>query len=108
MVLHDPPYTLPEEDPFNIKPLLQQPRRRRSSMLDKWIQDQQHLPIASDDVSNDLPLPLIGTRSNPYLAYPELGSPMFNPSTLTVNSYDLVEDEDIPYDVRIVRLTLWL
>ncbi|KAJ7751268.1 hypothetical protein DFH07DRAFT_531336 [Mycena maculata] len=96
--MDDPPYTAAEDDPFNIKPLLLQPRRRRSSMLNKWIQDQQQ-PTQVVDV-DDEPLPHSGTRSNPYLAYPELGTPTFNAgfnaSAVSFNSYDLLEDDDIP------------
>ncbi|KAJ7492408.1 hypothetical protein FB451DRAFT_531471 [Mycena latifolia] len=94
--MDDPPYTAAEEDPFNIKPLLLQPRRRRSSMLDKWIQDQQQVPTDVVDIEDAPSLPVSGTRSNPYLAYPELGSPRFNESAVSVNSYDLLEDDDIP------------
>jgi hypothetical protein len=90
--IDDPPYTAAEEDPFNIKPLLLQPRRRRSSMLNKWIQDQQQVPTDVVDIEDAPPLVLSGTRSNPYLAYPELGSRPFNDSAVSVNSYDLLED----------------
>ncbi|KAJ6504399.1 hypothetical protein DFH09DRAFT_1251976 [Mycena vulgaris] len=94
--IDDPPYTAAEEDPFNIKPLLLQPRRRRSSMLNKWIQDQQQVPTDVLDIEDVPSLPGFGTRSNPYLAYPELGSPTFHESAVSVNSYDLLEDDDIP------------
>ena len=94
--MDDPPYTSPDEDPFNVQPLLKQPRRRRSSMLDRWIKDQQALPSDAHDetlrVKND-------SRLSPYLAYPELGmassvAPLNDIST--IHSYDLVEDDDIP------------
>ncbi|KAG6821398.1 hypothetical protein H0H93_014195 [Arthromyces matolae] len=45
--MNDVPYTTPDEDPFNIHP---QPRRRRSSLLDKWIQEQQKPPDSTDDL----------------------------------------------------------
>ncbi|KAF5368457.1 hypothetical protein D9758_002331 [Tetrapyrgos nigripes] len=96
------PYTTPEEDPFNIRPLLCEPRRKRSSMLNKWIQDQ-HRPSESTDsmqnASSDSSPPLqSGTRSNPYLAYPDLGTKHSSAkvSTVTLASFDLVEDDDIP------------
>ncbi|KAJ6621090.1 hypothetical protein B0H10DRAFT_2215360 [Mycena sp. CBHHK59/15] len=99
--MHDPPYTAAEDDPFSIKPLLLQPRRRRSSMLNKWIHDQQQVPTNVVDDEEGSSLPRAGTPSNPYLAYPELGSPTFhdsafNDSAVSVNSYDLLEDDDIP------------
>ncbi|KAJ7651728.1 hypothetical protein DFH06DRAFT_1270592 [Mycena polygramma] len=40
----DPPYPTTDDDQFNIKPRLLQPRRRRSSMLNKWIKEQQQVP----------------------------------------------------------------
>lgn len=94
--MHDSPYTAAEEDPFSVQPLFRQPRRRRSSMLNKWIHDQQQVPSDVVDVDDEPSLPSAGTRSNPYLAYPELGSPTFNDSAVSVNSYDLVDDLDIP------------
>ncbi|KAJ7193394.1 hypothetical protein GGX14DRAFT_478836 [Mycena pura] len=94
--MDDPPYTAPEEDPFSVGPLLLQPRRRRSSMLDKWIQDQQVLPTDFVDVEEGPSVLVSGTRSHPYLAYPELGTVAFHASEVSVNSYDLLEDDDIP------------
>ncbi|KAJ7596654.1 hypothetical protein C8J56DRAFT_917996 [Mycena floridula] len=94
----DEPYTSPEEDPFNITPLFSQPQRhRRSSMLNKWIKEQQTSPT----IVIDSALPGAGTRSNPYLAYPDLGSgrgflESAQASAVTLASYDLVDDEDIP------------
>lgn len=94
------PYTAAEDDPFNITPLLLQPRRERSSMLDKWIQDQQQSAPAIVD-ADDAPPPHVGTRSNPYLAYPELGRPKFNTSAVSMSSYDLLEDDiPLPPEVR--------
>ena len=94
--MDDPPYTSPDEDPFNVQPLLKQPRRRRSSMLDRWIKDQQALPSDAHDetlrAKND-------SRLSPYLAYPELGmasSVAPHNDISTIHSYDLVEDDDIP------------
>ncbi|KAJ6520041.1 hypothetical protein C8R45DRAFT_807359 [Mycena sanguinolenta] len=103
--MDDSPYTAAEDDPFHVQPLLLQPRRRRSSMLNKWIKDQQQVPteqISTDVVDDEGPsLPLSGTRSNPYLAYPELGSPTFHESVASVNSYDMVEDDDLPLEDEI-------
>ena len=53
-----------------------QPRRRKSSLLDRWIQDQQSQLQALDldlqeDLDND-PLPAPGSLCHPYLAYPHL------------------------------------
>ncbi|KAL0578475.1 hypothetical protein V5O48_003524 [Marasmius crinis-equi] len=95
----DQPYTTPEEDPFNVRPLLPPPRRRRSSMLDKWIQEQQRSSTGSscntEDLTSDGNL-----RLNPYLAYPDLpqpANPSPNPcaSTVSLNSYEVVDDDEI-------------
>ncbi|KAJ4485890.1 hypothetical protein J3R30DRAFT_3697313 [Lentinula aciculospora] len=98
--MDDQPYTTPEEDPFNVRPVAQ-PRRRRSSMLDKWIQEQQTLPSSPHSTpragNNTL-----SPRGNPYLAYPDLGitqeSRSHSGSAITLGSYDLVDDEDIPQE----------
>ncbi|KAJ7070826.1 hypothetical protein C8F01DRAFT_973949 [Mycena amicta] len=98
---HDPPYTAPEDDPFNIKPLLE-PRRRRSSMLNKWIQEQQTQPTDVVDVEEGPSLP--GPRSHPYLAYPELAPVNFDDpssSSASFDSYDLLEDDDIPQETQV-------
>lgn len=107
----DMPYTSPEEDPFNITPLLLEPRRRRSSMLNKWIQDQQlHQPEPSPllDIMEGPSHSTEGAPSNPYLAYPDLGRGALPPSaqgsTATLNSYDFVEDEDIPDEIADLAL----
>ncbi|KAG7098945.1 hypothetical protein E1B28_000835 [Marasmius oreades] len=96
--MDDLPYTTPEEDPFSPQPL--RPRRRRSSMLDKWIQEQQRSSVASSsghtqDLPNDGNL-----RLNPYLAYPDLSqhpNPVPGPcqSAATLDSYDVVDEEDL-------------
>ncbi|KAF9269969.1 hypothetical protein L218DRAFT_992644 [Marasmius fiardii PR-910] len=100
--MDDPPYTTPEEDPFTVRPL--RPKRRRSSMLDKWIQEQQRSSVASSsghtqDLPNDGNL-----RLTPYLAYPDLSqhpnpSPSPCESAVTLSSYDVVDQEEI-VDVR--------
>ncbi|KAF8221674.1 hypothetical protein L208DRAFT_1426555 [Tricholoma matsutake] len=91
--MNDVPYTTPEEDPFNVQPLLLQPRRRRSSMLNKWIQEQQTQPHTIE-TPTDGHLPLqppnascVDTTSDCNLVLDD---------ALTLNSYDLVEDDDIP------------
>lgn len=87
--MDDIPYTTPEEDPFNVQPLMLQPRRRRSSLLDKWIQEQQKNP-------DDEPPPTM--RTHAYLVYPEFGrdpSPSRH-DVVTLDNYDLVNDDDIP------------
>jgi len=65
-------------------------------MLNKWIKDQQQVPTDVVDDEESSSAVGSGTRSNPYLAYPELGSPAFHESVATVNSYDMLEDDDIP------------
>jgi translation elongation factor EF-Tu-like GTPase len=72
-------------------------------MLNKWIKDQQQVPTQPilDVADDEGPLPRSGTRSNPYLAYPELGSPAFHESAVTVNSYDMVDDDDLPLEDEV-------
>ncbi|KAF7337438.1 p-loop containing nucleoside triphosphate hydrolase protein [Mycena sanguinolenta] len=63
--------------------------------------DQQQVPTEPGVVDDEPSLPISGTRSNPYLAYPELGSPAFHESVASVNSYDMVEDDDLPLETEI-------
>lgn len=103
--MDDQPYTTPDEDPFNVQPVLRQPRRRRSSLLDKWIIEQQTQPSTTNKpppaIAN---LPSAPTRTHPYLAYPDLNSRIYlnrnngEDDEITLNSYDIVDDEDIPQD----------
>lgn len=111
----DAPYTTPDEDPFNVQPYVElvKPARtikhRRSSMLDKWISEQQaQSPTVSHADSSLLPPCFnsgsFASSSNPYLAYPDL--PRISQETTEANeaetasiaSYDLVDDDDIPHD----------
>ncbi|KAG6862154.1 hypothetical protein C0995_004236 [Termitomyces sp. Mi166 len=86
--MDDIPYTTPEEDPFNAYPIFLRPRRRRSSLFDKWIQEQQK---PSDKKSP-------ATQNKAFLACPAaLGIP--NPSKediVTLDNYDIINDDDIP------------
>ena len=103
MTTDDQPYTTAEEDPFQIQPYIQQPvktvKSRRSSMLDKWIIDQQAQspqPEPLEPYSG-----LSAAASNPYLAYPDLprvSSEHTQPKedNESIISYDLVDDDDIP------------
>ncbi|KAG6877872.1 hypothetical protein C0993_002873 [Termitomyces sp. T159_Od127] len=89
--MDDIPYTTPEEDPFNARPIIfLQPRRRRSSLLDKWIQEQQKPSPGKSCPTTP--------QNTSYLAYPAaLGVP--NPSKtdiVTLDNYDIVDDDDIP------------
>ncbi|KAF8167684.1 hypothetical protein B0H34DRAFT_792379 [Crassisporium funariophilum] len=107
--MEDQPYTTADEDPFNVRPVVQQVKtikHRRSSMLDKWILEQQSQSTESPDALQ-LPKPyLAGTdtlasSSNPYLAYPDLPRVTREQTRIreeveSINSYDLVEDDDIP------------
>ncbi|KAL0951494.1 hypothetical protein HGRIS_008179 [Hohenbuehelia grisea] len=96
----------PPEDDLPIPALFTRPRRRRSSMLDRWIKDQQTQPTSTStsssisDITIDPSSPTSGTPSNAYLAYPDLVSNK-RPSTVsddgnTTSSYDLVQDDDLP------------
>ncbi|KAF9015597.1 hypothetical protein BDQ17DRAFT_1418649 [Cyathus striatus] len=83
--------TPPQKRTLQCHPLLPHPRRRRSSLLDKWIKDQQTAPST---------LPILRASSsppNPYLAYPDLPfhALSIEDDTATVDSYDLVDDQDI-------------
>ena len=109
--MDDHPYTTADEDPFNVQPIVQQVKsikHRRPSLLDKWILEQQQSPTEYHDAFH-LPGPYFSTSdafpsasfSNPYLAYPDL--PRVPPidttadeETASLNSYDLVDDDDIP------------
>ena len=115
--MDDHPYTTPDEDPFNVRPTVQQIKsikHRRPSLLDKWIMEQQQSPTEYDALH--LPEPRFSTSdasssascSNPYLAYPDL--PRVPPidttadkDTASINSYDLVNDDDIPANITVVR-----
>ncbi|KAG6832547.1 hypothetical protein H0H92_000176 [Tricholoma furcatifolium] len=77
--MDDIPYTTPDEDPFNVRPLQQQPRRRRSSLLDKWIQEQQKPPDSENHTDAS-----------------ELHQTLANPSEDDLDNYDIVDDDDIP------------
>ncbi|KAF7303263.1 hypothetical protein MKEN_01290400 [Mycena kentingensis (nom. inval.)] len=102
--LDDPPYTLPEHDPFNIQPLLLQSRRRRSSMLNKWIREQQTQSVADSLDVEPGPSEPNGSRSKAYLAYPDLAPlNLSDPaaSVASLDSYDFLEDDDIPHETRV-------
>ncbi|KAF9454071.1 hypothetical protein P691DRAFT_798349 [Macrolepiota fuliginosa MF-IS2] len=104
--MDDLPYTTPEEDPFNVRPLPQQyPRRRRSSMFEKWIEEQQRYSIPGDPSSSTDTRVHTRSQSNPathaYLAYPELNRSSLNRTgpaedAASESGYDLVDDDDIP------------
>jgi hypothetical protein len=112
--MDDHPYTTADEDPFNVQPIVQQVKsikHRRPSLLDKWILEQQQSPTEYDGALHP-PGPCFSTSdaspsasfSNPYLAYPDL--PRVPPidttadeDTASINSYDLVDDDDIPVNV---------
>ncbi|KAF5388552.1 hypothetical protein D9757_004612 [Collybiopsis confluens] len=95
--MDDKPYTTPDEDPFNVRPATQ-PRRRRSSMLDKWIHEQQQSP--SNNIPPNKTCP---PRGHPYLAYPDLDltheARSHCNSAMSLGSFELVDEADIPQDV---------
>lgn len=109
--MQDHPYTTADEDPFNLHPIVQQVkpiRHRRSSLLDKWILEQQQSSTEYHD-SLHLPRPSFSTSDasasasfcNPYLAYPDLrrAPPIHNDDAASIISYDFVDDDDIPANV---------
>lgn len=78
-------------------------------MLNRWIQDQNQPPVAApSDVLgiNAYAPPNIPSEMQPYayLAYPDLGRMTLVSSAgdevATLNSYDLVDDDDIPQNVE--------
>ncbi|KAL1748998.1 hypothetical protein HDZ31DRAFT_28654 [Schizophyllum fasciatum] len=107
---YDPPYTTPDEDPFNVVPARIQPRRKRSSMLDKWITEQQRTHSVRGrnilDLTDDR-TPSPAPHADAYLAYPGVAgnaSP-HAASRVTVDSYDMVEDEDIVNELASLRVS---
>ena len=90
----DTPYTTADEDPFHVTPLLHPPRRRRSSLLDKWIRDQQILPSVPPETAT--------SAVESYLDYQEL-TPSSGDDDPSVHGYDLVQDQDIPHSADIVN-----
>jgi hypothetical protein len=106
----DEPYTSPDEDPFSARSHLQEleevkSKSKRTSMLENWIKEQQCQPDAWGTGHGLLDPPLapysrlgLGSLSNPYLAYPELPSQsnLGKEDSTSLQSYDLVEDSDIP------------
>lgn len=105
------PYTTADEDPFNVQAIVQQVKsikHRRSSLLDKWISEQQQSSTEYYDAFH-LPRPSFSTSDasasasfcNPYLAYPDLPRvpTIDNEDSASINSYDFVDDDDIPANV---------
>ncbi|KAF8349687.1 hypothetical protein F5887DRAFT_877262 [Amanita rubescens] len=88
--MQDTPYTTADEDPFHVTPRFNPPRRRRSSLLDKWIRDQQILPSPASAVES-------------YLDVHDF-SPSSKDDDPSVHSYDLVQDQDIPHSTDIVNI----
>ena len=116
--MDDHPYTTPDEDPFNVRPIEQRMKsikHRRPSLLDKWIMEQQQSPTEYHDALHR-PEPCFSTYdasssasfSNPYLAYPDLPrvppiDTIADKDSASINSYDIVNDDDIPANVTITR-----
>ncbi|PPQ67127.1 hypothetical protein CVT25_005728 [Psilocybe cyanescens] len=121
VTIDDEPYTTADEDPFSVQPYIPPNntiKHRRSSMLDKWIMEQQ---IQTTEESSDcphselLPAPVMcstslgsyaSSSSSPYLAYPDLPRFSFEHAKTkeaeddiaSIISYDLVDDDDIPQE----------
>lgn len=124
-ILDDKPYTTADEDPFSVQPYRFPPNKtvkhRRSSMLDKWITEQQaQNEDTPDDDSLPEPIPVsppiifttprpVASSSSPYLlAYPDLPRFYFETAkakdteddAASIISYDLVDDDDIPEETK--------
>lgn len=102
------PYTLPEEDPFNITPLLRQPRRRRSSLFNKWILDQQAYAATLEEIADEGADASCSTPSaEPTEDQFDVGRSSLHPnpnaSAVTLKSYDFVDDDDIPRDTELLQ-----
>ncbi|KAK0500577.1 hypothetical protein EDD18DRAFT_1347988 [Armillaria luteobubalina] len=100
--MNDRPYTLPEEDPFNITPLAMLPHHHHSSLFDKWLQDQQTHATSLDDIP-DTPI-RESSPALPALSPHQYLDPMHLDATgsvVTLNTYDFVEDDDIPAEVQV-------
>lgn len=105
--MNDHPYTTADEDPFNAHQQLHPPKHRRSSLLDKWILEQQYPTEYPHTLRSSKPRASDASPSfsNPYLAYPDL--PRVTPidtstekdDTTSIHSYDLVDDDDIPTNI---------
>ncbi|KAI5836510.1 hypothetical protein K523DRAFT_225711 [Schizophyllum commune Tattone D] len=110
MTDYDPPYTTPEEDPFNVVPARIQPRRKRSSMLDKWINEQQRTHSIRGrnilDLTDDR-TPSQARHADAYFPYPGPAGHLapHAASRVTVDSYDMVEDEDIVNELASLRVS---
>ncbi|KAH9486539.1 hypothetical protein JR316_0000604 [Psilocybe cubensis] len=109
----DQPYTTADEDPFSVQPYIppnNTRRHRRSSMLDKWITEQQlHADVDVPPSDDDLfaPTHSCSSPTSPYLAYPELPrfsferKPEPEDDFASILSYDLVDDDDIPHKTTV-------
>ncbi|SJL06271.1 uncharacterized protein ARMOST_09607 [Armillaria ostoyae] len=99
--MNDRPYTLPEEDPFNITPLAMLPHHHHSNLFDKWLQEQQTHATTLDDIP-DTPIresssAILALSPHQYLDPMHLDA---TGSVVTLNTYDFVEDDDIPAEVQ--------
>lgn len=113
--MDDPPYTTPEEDPFNVRPLFQNDlSQKRSSMFDKWIHEQQRYSSPCDPVTATI-RGHSRSHSSPmntaFLAYPELSRSSLDRTGTTEDAvsetgYDLVDDSDIPPDLAASFLNM--
>lgn len=113
--MEDPLYTFAEEDSFSVTPLFKQPRRRRSSLFNKWILDQQAYSGTLHAIPDDGGVPI--ANSSPVeshqtiessVACPSLEQPSMlpqgNASLVTITSYDFVDDTDLPTDSDFVQV----
>ncbi|TFK56699.1 hypothetical protein OE88DRAFT_1640577 [Heliocybe sulcata] len=98
-----PPPDEEDEDETVKMPARRQIVRRRSSHLERWIEDQHRLSTTSEEaepyVSLDEDAPGVGTPCHPYLAYPNLTTRYCNEDSYkqTLESFVVVTDEDIKH-----------
>ncbi|THH19053.1 hypothetical protein EW146_g2054 [Bondarzewia mesenterica] len=94
-----PPRT-PSKDTVSMISALPRDIRRRSSHLQRWIEDQLSFPnnARAGDNGSSTDTPLYATAPHPYLAYPGISRPRFGEDgpddSHTLESYVLVDEDE--------------
>ncbi|KZT30866.1 hypothetical protein NEOLEDRAFT_41761 [Neolentinus lepideus HHB14362 ss-1] len=97
-----PPPEDEDEETVSI-PCRRQIVRRRSSHLERWIEDQHRLSTTSEDtdayISLNDDVPPVGTACHPYLAYPHLTTRYCSEDVYkqTLESFIVVDDDDVKH-----------
>lgn len=99
--MHDLPYTTPDEDPFRVQ-LPVRLAKHRTSLVTKWIHEQDETLATLQTVGEDEAEPRCGTPTHPFLAYPDIARSSVDVQESSKRpdqdafNYDLVDDDDIP------------